>query len=78
MAFSDRLAIGAPWGPAMSWAYRCAAALSVVGLDDLPAAATTTPPPIMVSRARYLRGQLAGMLVRRASRTAETPKARTR
>jgi DNA-binding LacI/PurR family transcriptional regulator len=64
IAFSDQLAIGA-LRAAHELGVVVPAALSVVGFDDIPAAATTTPPLTTVSQPRYLRGQLAGMLVRR-------------
>lgn len=76
IALSDPLAIGA-LRAAEELDVPVPSSLSVVGFDDIPAAASTTPPLTTVSQPRYLRGQLAGAVVRRLlnAQPAEAPAA---
>ena len=76
IALSDPLAIGA-LRAAEELDVSVPSSLSVVGFDDIPAAASTTPPLTTVSQPRYLRGQLAGAVVRRLlnAQPTETPAA---
>lgn len=76
IALSDPLAIGA-LRAAEELDVPVPGSLSVVGFDDIPAAASTTPPLTTVSQPRYLRGQLAGAVVRRLlnAQPAQTPAA---
>jgi LacI family transcriptional regulator len=63
IALSDPLAIGA-LRAADELEVPVPSSLSVVGFDDIPAAASATPPLTTVSQPRYVRGRLAGAVVR--------------
>lgn len=64
VALSDQLAIGA-LRAAQELGVRVPTALSVVGFDDTPAAATAIPPLTTIAQPLRRRGEAAGALVRR-------------